>query len=63
MTELLEPYQLRGAAYLAAAYRASIFDEPGLGKTAQAIRARELVKAERTIVICPAGARRFGRTK
>ena len=57
MTELLEPYQLRGAAYLAAAYRASIFDEPGLGKTAQAIRARELVKAERTIVICPAGAR------
>lgn len=55
--EKLEPYQLDGAAFLAANYRASIFDEPGLGKTAQAIRARELVKAQRTIVICPAGVR------
>lgn len=57
MTEKLEPYQIEGAAFLAANYRASIFDEPGLGKTAQAIRARELVKAERSIVVCPAGVR------
>lgn len=57
MIEQLEPYQIDGAAFLAANYRASIFDEPGLGKTAQAIRARELVRAERTIVICPAGVR------
>lgn len=57
MTEKLEQYQIEGAAFLAANYRASIFDEPGLGKTAQAIRARELVKADRTIVICPAGVR------
>lgn len=57
MTEKLEPYQIDGGAFLAASYRASIFDEPGLGKTAQAIRACELVKAERTIVICPAGVR------
>jgi len=57
MTEKLEQYQIEGAAFLAANYRASIFDEPGLGKTAQAIRARELVKAERSIVICPAGVR------
>lgn len=55
--EKLDTYQLDGAAFLAASYRASIFDEPGLGKTAQAIRARELVKAGSTIVICPAGAR------
>jgi SNF2 family DNA or RNA helicase len=57
MIEKLEPYQLRGAAFLGSNYRASIFDEPGLGKTAQAIRAREIIKAERTVVICPAGAR------
>ena len=57
MNEKLEQYQIDGAAFLAANYRASIFDEPGLGKTAQAIRARELVRAERTIVVCPAGVR------
>lgn len=55
--EKLEPYQLDGAAFLAASYRGSIFDEPGLGKTAQAIRACELVKAQRVVVICPAGVR------
>lgn len=57
MNENLDPYQLTGAAFLAARARGAIFDEPGLGKTAQAIRARELVKAERTLVICPAGVR------
>lgn len=63
MTEL-EQYQLDGAAFLAARHRGSIFDEPGLGKTAQAIRARELVQVGRstaepfrTIVVCPAGVR------
>jgi SWI/SNF-related matrix-associated actin-dependent regulator 1 of chromatin subfamily A len=57
VTDQLEPYQLQGAAFLASKHRASIFDEPGLGKTAQAIRARELVRAGRTLVICPAGVR------
>jgi len=57
VTEKLEQYQIEGAAFLAANYRASIFDEPGLGKTAQAIRARELIKPDRTLVICPAGVR------
>lgn len=58
MTELLEPYQLVGSAFLAARHRASIFDEPGLGKTAQAIRARELCGDNSpSIVICPAGVR------
>jgi SNF2 family DNA or RNA helicase len=55
--EKLEPYQLAGAAFLAASHRASIFDEPGLGKTAQAIRARELIRAQQTLVVCPAGVR------
>jgi SWI/SNF-related matrix-associated actin-dependent regulator 1 of chromatin subfamily A len=62
MTEQLEQYQIEGGAFLASRHRASIFDEPGLGKTAQAIRARELVKLGRdshfrTVVICPAGVR------
>ncbi len=57
MTEQLERYQLDGAAFLAGRHRGSIFDEPGLGKTAQAIRARELVKGGRTLVVCPAGVR------
>lgn len=60
----LEQYQLEGAAFLAARNRASIFDEPGLGKTAQAIRALELVQVGRsrdevfrTLIVCPAGVR------
>jgi SNF2 family DNA or RNA helicase len=57
MEDQLEPYQLRGADFLASHHRASLFDEPGLGKTAQVIRAMELVRAERSLVICPAGAR------
>lgn len=56
-TEKLEPYQIQGAAFLAARHRASIFDEPGLGKTAQAIRAGELVRTSRNLVVCPAGVR------
>lgn len=55
--ENLEKYQLEGAAFLAGKHRASLFDEPGLGKTAQAIRARELVRAGQTLVVCPAGVR------
>lgn len=57
MTEKLDLYQLEGAAFLAANFRASLFDEPGLGKSAQAIRAMEHVKRERALVICPAGVR------
>lgn len=55
--EKLDPYQLEGAAFLADRYRGALFDVPGLGKTAQAIRATELVKAERSLVICPAAVR------
>jgi len=71
MIEQLDPYQIRGANFLASHHRGSIFDEPGLGKTAQVIRAMETVKAERSLVICPAGVRQvwpyqfkqWGRTK
>ncbi len=58
MAEQLEPYQVAGALFLAGRPRASIFDEPGLGKTAQAIRAREMCgDTSPALVICPAGVR------
>lgn len=58
MADQLEPYQVQGAMFLAGRSRASIFDEPGLGKTAQAIRAREMTGEHApALVICPAGVR------
>lgn len=47
------PYQIQGA--LKAAYQGHnlIADEPGLGKTIQAILTAGLIKATRIIVICP----------
>jgi SWI/SNF-related matrix-associated actin-dependent regulator of chromatin subfamily A-like protein 1 len=58
MAEQLEPYQIEGSMFLAGRSRASIFDEPGLGKTAQAIRAREMCgDTSPALVICPAGVR------
>lgn len=53
----LYPYQLEGAIYLANHPHALIADEPGLGKTAQTIRACDIVGAERILVVCPAAAR------
>lgn len=53
----LDPYQIEGARDLAAHCRRGLYDEPGLGKTAQAIRARELAGLKSTLVICPAGVR------
>lgn len=51
------PYQHEGAAFLAGKERGYLFDEPGLGKTAQAIMAWDIVKATKILVICPAGVR------
>lgn len=53
----LDPYQHEGAKLLASYTRAGLFDEPGLGKTAQAIYARQLTGDDRTLVVCPAAAR------
>lgn len=55
--EMLDPYQIEGAQFLADHERAGLYDEPGLGKTAQLIRARQLVGAEKTLIICPAGVK------
>ncbi len=55
----LFPFQETGAAFLASRERAGLFDEPGVGKTAQAIRALDLRGAIRGIVVAP-GAKMAG---
>lgn len=47
------PYQIQGALKAAFQGHNLIADEPGLGKTIQAILAAGLIKAKRIIVICP----------
>lgn len=56
MIELF-PYQKEGIKWLAQQRFALLADEMGLGKSAQAVKACDLVKAERVLVICPAVAR------
>jgi len=53
----LEDYQLHGAQWLAERTQAFLADEPGVGKTAQAIRACDLVAAENVLVLVPASVR------
>jgi len=53
----LFPYQLEGATFLSQRDRACLFDVPGLGKTAQAIRAADAISAKRIIVVAPAAVR------
>jgi superfamily II DNA or RNA helicase len=54
----LYPFQVEGAAFLAAAGRALLGDEMGLGKTVQAIAADRILRdrgeVRRTLVVCPA---------
>ncbi len=57
MTLELLPYQREGAAFLARKDRAGLFDDMGLGKSAQAIAAMDQVGARRIIVVCPAAVR------
>lgn len=47
------PYQLTGIEFLASRKCAALLDEPGLGKTAQAIEALGRVGAKRTLLIVP----------
>ena len=61
MANQLFPYQEEGAAYLASHARAGLFDEPGVGKTAQSVRACDKVAARRIVVICPAAVREHWR--
>lgn len=55
MTELLDlPYQHDGSAFLASMPRAGLFDEPGLGKTCQAVRALDRLGLDRGVIVAPA---------
>ena len=53
----LFPYQEKGAAFLASKDRAGLFDAMGIGKSAQAIRALDIVGAKRIVIVCPAAVR------
>lgn len=53
MTELF-PYQIEGAKFLSERATAFLGDDPGLGKSAQAIEACNLVGAKNAVVVCPA---------
>jgi SWI/SNF-related matrix-associated actin-dependent regulator 1 of chromatin subfamily A len=53
----LFPYQTIGAEFLASRKVACLFDEMGVGKSAQAITACDLVGAKKVLVICRAVAR------
>lgn len=53
----LYPYQEVGSMFLAGRKKAILADTMGLGKTAQAIRAADLIGATRIWVICPASVR------
>lgn len=60
MPELF-PYQRDGVKFLASRLNACLFDQPGLGKTAQAICAWRTIGARKVLVICPASVRNVWR--
>lgn len=51
------PYQYAGAEFLARKERALLGDDPGLGKSCQAVMACDAVNAQRILVLGPANAR------
>lgn len=54
---ILSDYQVEGAQWLAKRSQALLADEPGVGKSAQAVRACDLVGARDILVLVPASAR------
>lgn len=54
------PFQDVGSDFLAARTRAGLFDEMGVGKTAQAIFAMDKIGAQRAIIVAPAGVHKAG---
>ncbi len=57
MRKSLLPFQEVGVAFLASRFHAACGDQPGLGKTIQAIHAAERVAARNVLVTCPASVR------
>lgn len=51
------PYQIEGISWLKTKKLALLADQPGLGKSAQAIRAAEELGLEKIIIVCPAIAK------
>ena len=55
-------YQTAGVDWMLAALRdhkaALLADDPGLGKTLQTLIAARTLRVARTLIVCPAGARR-----
>lgn len=51
------PYQDEGAWFMTKRRRAGLFDEPGVGKSAQAIRALDYTNSIRNLLVVPASAR------
>lgn len=50
----LYPYQKEGVAFLTSRRRAGLFDDIGLGKSAQAAAACKVLKLRRVLIVCPA---------
>ncbi len=57
MRKTLEKFQEDGAAHLASNFHALLADQPGLGKTLQAIAAAERLGLKKVLVVCPASVR------
>lgn len=57
MKKTLQPFQEAGAEFLATRHHALLADQPGLGKTLQAIGAVEKLGLRRVLVVCPASVR------
>jgi SNF2 family DNA or RNA helicase len=57
----LFPYQHEGAAFLAGKRLACLYDDMGVGKSAQAIGALDAAKVRRAIIVCPASVREVWR--
>lgn len=57
------PYQKAGVAYALNHKNCIIADEPGLGKTIQAICVANCIDARKILVLCPASIRRHWRSK
>lgn len=53
----LFPYQEVGAAFLVGKDRGALFDDMGIGKSAQAIRAMDDAGLRRGLIVCPAAVR------
>jgi SWI/SNF-related matrix-associated actin-dependent regulator 1 of chromatin subfamily A len=53
----LDPYQVTGAQWLSTKSQALLADFMGIGKSAEAVRACDLVNARTILVICPGNAR------